>query len=39
MTQYNNSVFGISFHDSRLIDVDSKFNLEREMGDYDDITF
>ena len=39
MTQYNNSVFGISFHDSRLIDVESKFNLEREMGDYDDITF
>ena len=39
MKQYNNSVFGISFHDSRLIDVESKFNLEREMGDYDDITF
>lgn len=39
MEQYNNSVFGISFQDSSLIDVESKFNFEREMDDYDDITF
>ena len=39
MAQYNNSVFGISFQDSSLIDVESKFNLEREMDDYDDVTF
>ena len=39
MAQYNNSVFGISFQDSNLIDVESKFNLEREMDDYDDVTF
>ena len=39
MAKYNNSVFGISFQDSSLIDVESKFNLEREMDDYDDTTF
>ena len=39
MAQYNNSVFGISFQDSSLIDVESKFNLQREMDDYDDTTF
>ena len=39
MTQFNNSVFGISFPDSSLIDIESKFNLEREMDDYDDVTF
>ena len=39
MVQYNNSVFGISFSDSSLIDVESKFNLEREMDDYDDTAF
>ena len=39
MAQYNNSVFGISFQDSSLINVESKFNLEREMDDYDDVTF
>ena len=39
MEKYNNSVFGISFQDSSLIDVESKFNLEREMDDYDDTTF
>lgn len=38
MTQYNNSVFGIRFQDNSLIDVESKFNLEREMDDYDDTT-
>lgn len=39
MTQYNNSVFGIRFQDSSLINVESKFNLKREMDDYDYITF
>ena len=39
MTQFNNSVFGISFPDSSLIDIESQFNLEREMDDYDDVTF
>lgn len=39
MAQYNNSVFGISFPDSNLIDVESKFNLIREIDDYDDTTF
>ena len=40
MGQYNNSIFGISFQDSNLINVESKFNLERNMDDgYDDTTF
>ena len=39
MTQFNNSVFGISFPDSSLIDIESQFNLEREMDEYDDVTF
>jgi hypothetical protein len=39
MAKYNNSVFGISFQDSSLIDVESKFNPKREMDDYDDTTF
>ena len=39
MAQYNNSVFGISFQNSSFIDVESKFNIEREMDDYDDTTF
>ena len=39
MAKYNNSVFGISFQDSSLIGIESKFNLEREMDDYDDVTF
>ena len=39
MAKYNNSVFNIRFQDSSLIDVESKFNLEREMDDYDDTTF
>lgn len=39
MAQYNNSIFNFSFQDSSLIDVESKFNLKREMDDYDDTTF
>lgn len=39
MTKFINKVFGISFQDNQLIDIDSKFNLEREMDDYDDTTF
>jgi hypothetical protein len=39
MGQYNNSIFGISFQDCNLINVESKFNLERDMDDYDDTTF
>ena len=39
MGQYNNSIFGIRFQDCNLINVESKFNLERDMDNYDDTTF
>ena len=36
---FNNSVFGISFQDSRLTVIENEFEIKREMDDYDDTTF
>ena len=37
--EFNNSVFGISFQDENLTVIENEFEIQREMDDYDDITF